>query len=372
MKWSWKAGAISGVAIHIHWTFVLLIGWILAAHLTRGETIADAMVGLGFILAIFGCVVLHELGHALAARRYGVATRDITLLPIGGVARLERMPENPIEELVVAVAGPAVNMVIAAALLVGVAVSVGIGSMGQVDPAGGHFLVQLTYVNIALVVFNLIPAFPMDGGRVLRALLATRIEYVRATQIAATIGQGLAIVFGVLGFFFNPFLLFIALFVYLGAQAEAHHTELRSLTRGVPVREAMVTRFRSLAEADSLSKVVEELLSGDQQDFPVKSGARVVGILPRDALIKALASTGPTGSVAGVMRRDFQTVSDTEMLDQVFEPMRAAGLRAVPVNRQGELVGMLTLENLGEWMMVNCALRKCRPRSAIENIFGKI
>ncbi|MBN2562654.1 MAG: site-2 protease family protein [Phycisphaerae bacterium] len=370
MKWSWRAGAVSGIAIHVHWTFLALLAWILFAHIAEGETLGVALKGVGFIVAIFVCVVLHELGHAFAARRYGIATRDITLLPIGGVARLERMPEKPAQELVVALAGPSVNVVIAAILFAGIVVYQGIGSVRDVHIVSGRFFTQLLYVNVALFAFNLLPAFPMDGGRVLRALLAMRMDYVRATQTAASVGQAMAIVFAVAGVFFNWFLLFIALFVYLGAQAEAHHTALRSLTRGVPVRAAMITRFRSLTETDRLSKVVEELLSGDQQDFPVTKDGRIVGVLTRPDLIRGLADRGPESPVEDAMRRDFDLVSDADMLDRIFEPMRARGTRAVPVERGGELVGMLTLEHIGEWMMINCALRHGTPRGSIGRLFA--
>ncbi len=370
MKWSWRAGAVSGIAIHVHWTFLALLAWILFAHIAHGEALGAALRGVGFIAAIFGCVVLHELGHALAARRYGIATRDITLLPIGGVARLERMPENPAQELVAALAGPAVNVVIAAVLFEGIVVYWGIDSLREVHVVSGQFLTKLLYVNVALAVFNLLPAFPMDGGRVLRALLAMRMDYVRATQTAASIAQAVAIVFAVAGVFFNWFLLFITLFVYLGAQAEAHHTAPPSLTRGVPVSEAMITRFRTFADADRLPKVVEESLSGDQQDFPVTKDGRIVGALTRPDLIRGLADRGPESTVGDSMRRDFDLVSDMDMLDRIFEPMRARGLRAVPVERNGELIGMLTLENIGEWMMINCALCRCAPRGSIASLFA--
>lgn len=370
MKWSWRPGKIAGIGIHVHWTFILLIVWILISHFVQGDSLAMAFEGVAFILAIFGCVVLHELGHALMARRFGIQTRDITLLPIGGVARLERMPENPTEELLVAVAGPAVNVVIAGALFVAVTFLEGLGGLSDVGLVGGGFLVKLMYVNLALVVFNLLPAFPMDGGRVLRALLAQRMDYVRATQIAANVGQFMAIAFGILGFFANWFLLFIALFVYLGAQQEAHMVQVRWLLRGVPVREAMLTRFRSLSQHDPLPSAVHELLAGEQQDFPVLDGEQVVGMLTRADLLSGL-SEGPQGQRIGdIMRRDCGAVEDGAMLEETFERMRGAGCPAVPVVRQGRLVGLVTLANVGEWMMIHSAIRQAKARSQVEDIFG--
>src|SRR5512147_1158685 len=221
MKWSWKIGTLAGIELRIHVTFLLLLGWVGAAHWMSGKSLDAALNGLAFILALFGCVLLHELGHSLAARKYGIPTRDITLLPIGGVARLERMPEKPAQEFWVALAGPAVNVVIAALLFAWLNITNGWAPLSRLNVASGPFLERLLVANVWLVLFNLIPAFPMDGGRVLRAVLASRMEYVRATQIAAVVGQGLALVFGLIALFGNPMLLFIALFVWIGASQEA-------------------------------------------------------------------------------------------------------------------------------------------------------
>ena len=227
-----RIARIAGIDIHVHWTFGLLIAWIIFRHLGQGDTLRMAIDGLLFVLAIFACVVLHELGHALTARRYGIKTRDITLYPIGGVARLERMPERPIEELWVAIAGPAVNLVIAAGLVGVLAAGQKLLGLTQFDLVEGQFLVKLAQVNIALAVFNLLPAFPMDGGRVLRALLALRLPYERATQAAATAGRAMAVLFGIVGFFYNPILMFVALFVFIGAQQEAQAVHAKVLAVG--------------------------------------------------------------------------------------------------------------------------------------------
>src|ERR671916_1181737 len=237
MGWSIPVGTVKGTVIRIHVTFLLFLVWIAASHYARGGRDA-AVEGTVFVLLLFLCVLPHEFGHVFAARRYGVQTPDITLLPIGGVARLERIPEKPSEELGVALAGPAVNVVIAALLFL---ILGGLPSMDdgmQVQNAGVGLLERLAWVNISLVLFNLIPAFPMDGGRVLRALLAYRLGYARGTRIAAGIGQAVAFALGLAGLFGNPLLIFIALFVYMGAASEAHAVQLREVSRGMIAGDA--------------------------------------------------------------------------------------------------------------------------------------
>ena len=358
MKWSTRIGQFAGIAVYIHWTFWLLIAWILISHLSQGHGLSVALEGVGFIAAIFGCVVLHEFGHALTAKRYGIKTRDITLLPIGGVARLEKIPDDPRQELWVALAGPLVNVVIAVILIVVLLTMRSFAAVTDVQVVGGDFLAKLMLVNVVLVVFNLLPAFPMDGGRVLRALLARRMNYVRATQTAAHVGQLMAIGFGILGFFTNWFLLFIAIFVYLGAQQEAHIVQVRAVMKGVPVREAMVTRFRVLQEDTTLQQAVEELLTGDQHDFPIVADGELLGILTRHDLLAAIANGQLHSPAKDVMRRDCRGVDDTAMLDETFAAMREETCPSVPVMRNGEIVGIVNLENVGEWMMVQSASRQ--------------
>ncbi len=219
MKWSWKIGKIAGISLYVHTTFWLLLGWIAVSQFLEKRSWTHAMGGVLFVTVLFSVVVLHELGHALMARRFGIRTRDITLLPIGGVARLERMPEDPKQELLVALAGPAVNVALAAVLFVLIVLVMGIDALHNIQLIGGEFLINLLMVNVGIAVFNLLPAFPMDGGRVLRALLAMWMDYARATQIAANVGQGMAVLFGLIGMYFNPVLLLIALFVWVGGSA---------------------------------------------------------------------------------------------------------------------------------------------------------
>jgi Zn-dependent protease len=362
MSWSWRIGRIAGIDVYLHFTFLILLVWVALSHFLPDGDVVGAVRGVVFILALFGIIVLHELGHALAARRYGIPTRDITLLPIGGVARLERMPEDPKQELVVAIAGPLVNVVIAAAIYVGTQLGSGLTDVASATRIGGGFLSQMFWVNVALVVFNLLPAFPMDGGRVLRALLAMRLDYVRATQIAANIGEAMAILFALWGLFSNPFLLFIALFVWLGASQEASMVQMRSALTGIPVKRAMITDFHTLEAHDPLSVAVAHLMAGFQQDFPVLEGERLVGIMTRDDLAKGLAQIGAEGRVSEVMQREFVTVSPRDMLQSAFAALQNCNCHTLPVVEDGRLLGMMTSENLAEVLMIQEALREAGRR----------
>lgn len=356
MKWSLKLGSFAGIGVYLHWTFVLLICWIFLAHLSAGETPRQAFAGVGFILALFCCVVLHEFGHALTAKHYGVLTRDITLLPIGGVARLERIPEQPMQEFWVAIAGPAVNAAIAATICAILLLQGRTHALLNVHGMKEGVLAQLMWVNLFIGAFNLLPAFPMDGGRILRALLASRMGRRRATAIAANIGQVLAILLGVIGFFQNPFLVFIAIFVYLGAQGEAAQVEAESALEGLQVRDAMMTRFRTLSTHDTLSTAVAELLAGSQQDFPVLNDGKVLGILRRNDLVTALMDGNREAAVGDFMWRECGLVNETDLLTTTLESMGRNQWATLPVMRGERIVGLLTLENIGELIMVNAAL----------------
>lgn len=364
MKWSWKLGTFAGIGVYIHATFTILIAWVVMSQWSQTQDLLQILGAVLFVLALFACVVLHEFGHALTARRFGISTRDITLLPIGGVARLEKMPDKPWEEFLVAIAGPAVNVVIAALLYVAL---VATGSMPQVlDEASlleGSIWLRLMLVNITLVLFNLLPAFPMDGGRVLRAVLAMRMDYVRATQIAASVGQGMALLFGFAGFFLNPVLLFIALFVWIGAEQEAAMAQYKFAFSGTQVEEAMLTEFHILSPHDSLDRAVEFILAGTQQDFPVletvetgfEKQQRVVGVLTRARLMGALAKREDL-SVGEVMETGIQTAQLGEPLDAVVPRLQSAPGKTMAVMAGNRLAGLLTTENVGEFLMIRSAM----------------
>lgn len=357
MRWSWKLGHVAGIRIQVHWTFLLIVLWVILVHASRGAGVGEVAAGVLLVLTVFGCVVLHELGHALTARRYGIATRDITLLPIGGVARLERMPDQPAQELIVAAAGPAVNVVIAGLLWSGLAAVGAPLALNETLQVGGNLVGQLLWINVMLVLFNLLPAFPMDGGRMLRAVLAYRMPYVRATRIAAAVGQAMAILLGFGGLLgSNPFLIFIAIFVYLGAQAEAQQAQVRVALAGVTVQDAMMTRFVTLSRTDTLARAVEELLAGAQQDFPVVEEGRVMGILARADLVRAIKERGDGTPVSEVMRKECVAVREGDPLGHALPRLRASACSTAAVLRGDRLVGLLTLENVGEFLMVHAAL----------------
>jgi len=357
MKWQWKLARIAGIDVYVHATFLLLIGWVAFSHWTGQQSWGAVLSGIAFILLLFTFVVMHEYGHALTARKFGIKTRDITLYPIGGVARLERMPEKPIEELWVALAGPAVNVVVALVMFGYLLLTGTLQPLTSLSVSTGSLIERLMLVNLWLVAFNLIPAFPMDGGRVLRALLGLRLEYVQATQIAANVGQGFAFLFGFIGLFRNPFLVFIALFVWMGAAQEASMVQMRYSLSGIPVTRAMLTDFATLTPFDSLARVVGLVLAGSQHDFPVIQDGRVIGILDRDTFMAALSEHGQSTLVGEIMRRDITEIDSHDMVETALLRLQQNGSKTLPVTHNGQLVGLVTSENITEYLMIRSAMK---------------
>ncbi|WP_371347926.1 site-2 protease family protein [Ancylobacter sp. IITR112] len=360
MAWSLTVGYVYGTAVRIHVTFLLFLAWIWVAYYQRGGAGA-AWDGVAFVALLFLCVLLHEFGHIFAARRYGVKTPEVTLWPFGGIARLERIPEKPSEELVVALAGPAVNVVIAAVLLLFLGGNVGVEHIESIENPQVSLLAKLAAANIFLVVFNLIPAFPMDGGRVLRALLAMRMSHAQATQMAASIGQGLAIGLGVLGIFGNPMLIIIAVFVFLAASGEAGQVQMKQVAQGLLVEDAMITQFETLGPTASVGEAAEALIRTTQKEFPIVDGAEHLrGVLTRDAMIHALQAKGPGAPVLEAMA-EVPTVGTRTPLDRALALLtqRAAPVVGV-VDAGGRLVGLLSPENVGEMMMLRAAQPEAR------------
>lgn len=359
MRWQWKLGRFAGIDVYVHATFLLLIAWVGYSHWLENRNWGDVLSGIVFILALFVCVILHEYGHALTARKFGVKTSDITIYPIGGVARLERMPDKPIEELWVALMGPAVNVVIAVILFAYLFLTSSLIPLRELTVASGSFLERLMVVNISLVLFNLIPAFPMDGGRVLRSLLAMRMDYVRATQIAATIGQGIALLFGLIGLFGNAMLLFIAFFIWIGASQESGATQMKNAISGIPVGRTMLTDYKSLSPREPLSRMGQLILAGSQHDFPViDDNDKVVGIITRDAFMLALTQQGQNVAVSAVMKPNPPEVDSYDMVEVALVRLQESGFPTLPVTHAGQMVGMVTAENITEYLMIRAALRQ--------------
>jgi stage IV sporulation protein FB len=359
MGWSVNIGSIAGTAIRIHFTFVIFLAWIFLANLISGGA-AAAWNSLAFLLLLFVCVLAHEFGHIFVARAFGVPTPDVTLLPIGGVARLARIPDKPIEEFLVAIAGPLVNVAIAVVLIVLGGASLDAQHLATMGSAKASLVDRLAEVNLFLAVFNMIPAFPMDGGRVLRALLATRLGHLRATEIAAAIGQLVAFGLGFLGLFGNPLLIFIAVFVYLAASSESQLVAIRAMSRDVPVAAAMMTEFATLTPDEHIDAAIETLLRTSQSEFPVIDAEhRLVGILDRDGMIRALKTLGPDARVQQAMTTDVPTVGARSCLEDAFRILQEKNAPAVGiVDAAGRLAGLITSETVGEMLMVQHALPK--------------
>jgi len=357
MLWSIDIGSIAGTKLRIHITFILFLVYIWGANYVSGGAGA-AWTGTIFMVLLFVCVVLHEFGHVFAARAFGINTPDVTLLPIGGVARLERIPEEPGREFVIAIAGPLVNVVIALLLMGFSGAEISGKSLAAIDRGHESMADRLASVNLFLAAFNMIPAFPMDGGRILRSLLAIRLGFTRATEIAATIGQWFAFVLGFIGLFGNPILIFIAIFVYLAAASEAQLAAVRAMSRGVPVGAAMITQFATLPVDAPIGDAVELLLRTSQTEFPVVDAAgRLVGLLGRNDMIKALKAQGPEARVADVMITEVPTIAERGRLDEAFRLLQEKAAPAVGVvDAAGRLAGLVTSETIGEMLMVREAL----------------
>jgi Zn-dependent protease/CBS domain-containing protein len=368
MSWSLNIGKVAGTVVRVHLTFLLFLAWIFAASYSQGGA-ASAWNSVAFMVLLFLCVLLHEFGHIFTARHFGVPTPYVTLLPIGGVAQLERIPEEPGQEFLIAIAGPLVNVAIAFLLVALGGASLQSNAAAGLDNMQFSLVDRLAAVNLFLALFNMIPAFPMDGGRVLRALLASRFGYVRATEIAAAIGQFVAFALGFIGLMYNPILIFIAIFVYLAASSEAHMVALRAASRGVPVSHAMVTQFATLTPNEHLDAAVQTLLQTGQGEFPVVDGAgKPVGVLGRADLIRAIKQRGPDARVADAMIAAMPTVGHRTTLEQAFKLLQQKQAPAVGVTDAfGKLTGLVTGETIAEMMM----LQEAMPKDAQSGPWGR-
>lgn len=360
MKGSLKIGRIAGVNLFIHWTFLFLIAYVIVTNYRAGHNTEQTIWSLIFILSIFITVILHELGHAIAAQRFGIKTQDITLLPIGGIARLETIPEKPKEEFIVAIAGPLVNVILA--LITRIFITIPDTDQLTLETEGGvnagNFFLFFFVVNVWLAVFNMIPAFPMDGGRVLRALLAIRLERSLATKIAARIGQILAVGFIILGFYYNPFLIIIGIFIMFGAQAEAEYTQTKFMLKDYKVRDVLMKSYQSIESRDTIKTAVDFLLNSQNKNFLVTEDDVPVGTLSRDEIIKALSEKGESEKIKNAMNPEVIFLDADSSLEMAFQKSQQNGSNLMPVLEKKRIIGTIDMENILEFILIMDAKKK--------------
>jgi Zn-dependent protease len=372
MRWSLQIARLAGIPIRVHVTFLFLVAWVAYATYVQDPDLNAVGSAVLFLLAVFGLIVMHELSHSLTARLFGIGTRDITLWPIGGISRLERMPEIPAQEFLIAIAGPLLNVILALTLGAYVVLTSGWEALLVLEFGQMAFLPALVWVNAALAGFNLLPAFPMDGGRALRAFLAMFMDRVQATRLAATTGKMMAVLFGLLGLLINPFLVVIAVFVWLGATAEAAHTEMTATLSGHAVSSAMTRRLEVLRIDDSLGAAARLLTSTGQGMLPVVSEGRAAGVLSELDLLRGLASEGPRGAVADFMSRNLPVEEPSASLVGAFRSLQERGVCCVLVEEDGRLVGVLTRPGVSSFLAVASALRGQVPPAEPPELQSKL
>ena len=358
MKWSLQLGRYFGIPVSIHWTFIFILMYVAWQGFKSGLNNQEVMINLLLILAVFLCVLLHEFGHALMAKRFGIKTHSIVLLPIGGIASLEKMPDEPKKELLVALAGPMVNFVIVLILYP----FVDFAAFSDPEQASYFFsgelkafLGALFMVNLILALFNLLPAFPMDGGRVLRALLGFSMPTHRATLIAARVGQVMAIGFVIIGLYSNPFLILIGAFIFIGARAESEMKTNQFMMTGFKVRDIMLTEYITLDVKDNIGKAVEVLLQTQSSDFLIMDGEQFAGVLSRNDLIKTLHEKGKEEPIQSAVSES-AVLSPEDTVEKVYMLAHQSPARMWPVMENGKLIGALDYENIMEFVMVRSAI----------------
>ena len=350
---SLKLFSVRGVDVRLHITFPLILLFAALQFGLLAGSAAGAIFGLGAITILFTLVTLHELGHTFAAQHYGIEVKQIVLSPLGGVAQLREIPERPTQELVIAAAGPAVNVVVAGLMAVAAALSGWkLPDLAAGLPVGGDFglLALFNYVfvaNLVLAAFNLLPAFPLDGGRILRALLALRLDYGRATALAAGVGRVAAVALGLYGFLNGAiFTILIAFFIYNAAGQEAGYVRYRRLLQGYTVRHAYSPSAYRLEPATTVRGATDLMLLGGQRSFPVVEEGRLLGFLPAAELTRALSTQRPFTPVTEVMRRDVAPLSSELPLFDAEQRLMTEGMNALPVADDGHYLGLLTRDHI--------------------------
>lgn len=351
MKWSFQIGKLFGIPIRVHVTFLLLLFFIGIVG-SRQSGGAGAIFGMVSIVFIFLCVVLHEIGHSLMAIRYGINVKDIVLMPIGGVSRMEDIPEDPKKEITISLVGPLVSFGLAFILFFIARVTGQSVDIRGLSLFSGNLIGNLFWINLILGMFNLAPAFPMDGGRVLRGILSTTTDSLRATKIAVSVGQAFAILLFFFGVFFNWWMALIAIFIYLGAEGEERMVALRATLGKSRVKVAMLTDVHTISPDKTLGDVLENVCHGFQQDFPVVDRGEVVGVLTKEAIFSALHKREKSALVRDIMQRDFVFTTEDAFLSDIFRKMTAEKLSVIPVMKGKELRGMINLEQIGKYHMI--------------------
>lgn len=364
MKWSINIGKIAGIDLKIHLTFILLLLGVAISGLTAGETSLETLMNFTLVLALFLFVILHEFGHALMARQFGIPTQDITLLPIGGLARLDHMPEEPLKEFLVAIAGPLVNVILAGLIAGGLALTGFFSQALSLNLIANNFWMQLLLANVVLVIFNIIPAFPMDGGRMLRALLGLVMDRVKATKVAAGVGRGFAVILGVVGMFFNTWLILTSIFVWWSAGAEAQAETIKAGLNGLSVRDVLVNLFYQVEANQPLTTVYELTQSTGQRDMPVTSNGHLLGVIRQEDLKKSIERLGGRAPAYAAIGVEPQGLDPQTPVNDILP--RFSECSTQPVIEKGQLIGLVTPQSVQQMIWLRDHNWPVDPRSPEE------
>ncbi len=358
-RYSLNLGKPFGIRISVHWTFSLLILWIVFITVRQGLGTGQVLMHILFVLVLFFCVVLHEFGHSLTAIKLGGKVKSITLLPIGGMAHISEMPENPKDEFLVSAAGPLVNVVIAGILWFYIAFFHGTApEQMEFDTITlTNFPIILLAANLFIVAFNLIPAFPMDGGRLFRSALSMKMNKLKATRIAKDIGQVFAVIFIFAGLFLNPFLIIIGFFIFLGARGEYEMMVYRDILNNYTVNDIILTDYEKIDENETLEEAAGRLSHISSRGYVTTSNGEYAGILTKNAIIKGLNVFGKKGLIKDVMNENIEPVKPEMTLFDVYKKMQMNKYEMVPVKEDGHFKGVLDKENINEFFMIRQAMQ---------------
>jgi Zn-dependent protease/predicted transcriptional regulator len=355
MRGAFKIISIRGIRLYVHWTFLFLIGWVVLVNARMGNDIIQLSWSVMFILAVFACVALHEFGHALMAARFGIKARNIVLLPIGGIASIEKFPDNPRQELAISLAGPLVNIIIAGLLWLLFLPGTAFWSMpADASIMHGHdFMANLFIANLALAFFNLIPAFPMDGGRVLRALLGFKLNYIQATAIAAAVGRIIAIGFIAMGILLmNPFLPIIGIFIIFSAGTEEYYLRLKALVKDIRLNEVLMYDYQSLQTNSTVHEAADTLMNNHNKYFVLMDGARPVGSIHRLEIVKAMADKNYKEPLKNLVKEELEYLDGNTAVDTVLEKLARNDERIFPVMDNDQFVGVVNLSHIIEYLLL--------------------